>query len=42
MIANYLLVQDEMWNVQVCEPALSEEILDLNNVSSGEFSVQKV
>ena len=28
--------------VKVCEPALSEEILDLNNVSSGEFSVQKV
>ena len=28
--------------VKVCEPALSEEILDLNNVSSGEFSVQKM
>ena len=27
---------------QVCEPVLSDEILDLNNVSSGEFSVHKV
>ena len=28
--------------VQVSEPALSDEILDLNNVSNGEFSIQKV
>ena len=28
--------------VEVCEPVLSEEILDLNNVSNGEFSIQKV
>jgi len=28
--------------VKVCEPVLSDEILDLNNVSSGEFSVHKM
>ena len=30
------------FDVEVCEPVFSEEILDLNNVSNGEFSVQKV
>merc|ERR1719510_267175 len=28
--------------VKVCEPVLSDEIHDLNNVSNGEFSVQKM